>query len=389
MSSGTRPGTGALHPTVEVAAAGAVARGTLADVPIAHALVYLRAKKLSGILELRALDGRHAWLALSRGAVSTVQTTPTIARFGTVVYELGLIDAATLDETTVASAREQRAQVDILLDRGVITEANRERVFIEQARRRIHHLFQFPPATVFTFREARPTQTEPSMLVDVLAPLWRGLVDFPPRRRVEEILGAVEGRRLEVVSEAIQREVDLTAEEADLLERIASMPMTLEQIRACTKIDPRRVDLLLYFALIARSVEPIGEGPRPAASGQMWAVSREPTAEPVVVVHASMSRIVAQMPVHEMSLEAIEARAAAVEWESPYAVLGLAEGASIEAVRAAFFRLGRAWNPKNLPPHLEAAYDAAERVYGRMAEAHRALSDAHLQEQTSARVTKA
>lgn len=366
-----------------------VARGTLADVPIAHALLYLRAKKVSGILELRALDGRHAWLALARGAVTTIQTTPTIARFGTVVYELGLIDATTLDETTIASAREQRAQVDVLLERGVITEADRQRVLVEQARRRVHHLFQLPAATVFTFREARPTQTAPAFVVDVLAPVWRGLVDFPPRRRVDELLGALEGRRLQLVGDAMQRELDLGAAEVALFDRIASQPMTLDEIRSSTNLDPRRVDLMLYFALVARALEPVGEGPSPAASGEMWAVSHETTAEPVVVVHASMSRIVAQMPVHEMSVEAIEARAAAVEWESPYAVLGLAEGASIEAVRAAFFRLGRAWSPKNLPPHLQPARDAAARVHDRMTEAHRTLTEAHLQEQTSARVTKA
>jgi hypothetical protein len=69
-----------------------VASGTLNGIPLAHALVYIRNKRLSGVLELRASAERHAWLVFWRGLVVSSMTTPTVARFGTVVYELGNID---------------------------------------------------------------------------------------------------------------------------------------------------------------------------------------------------------------------------------------------------------------------------------------------------------
>src|SRR4051812_43163427 len=107
-TSGVRPG------------AAAVASGTLGGVPLAHALIYIRNKRLSGVLELNASSKRSAWLVFWRGLVVSSVTTPTTARFGTVVYEMGFIDAETLDKSTIASATEQRAQMDILLEQGKI-----------------------------------------------------------------------------------------------------------------------------------------------------------------------------------------------------------------------------------------------------------------------------
>src|SRR5512143_1059073 len=91
------------------------ATGTFADLPLAHALVYVRAKRLSGVLDVRAPAQRHGWVVFWRGQIVSVTTTPTVARFGAVVYELGLVDAGRLDETALTSARERRPQADILV----------------------------------------------------------------------------------------------------------------------------------------------------------------------------------------------------------------------------------------------------------------------------------
>src|SRR4051794_8353739 len=117
MSSGARTST--------------AASGTLNGVPLAHALIYIRNKRLSGVMELRATTERHACLVFWRGLVVSSMTTPTVARFGTVVYEMGLIDGHTLDSTTMASAKEKRPHVDILLERRAITEKQRDDVLAE------------------------------------------------------------------------------------------------------------------------------------------------------------------------------------------------------------------------------------------------------------------
>lgn len=363
MGSGSRPVADAM--------------GTLADVPIAHALLYLRTKQVSGVLDLRAPGSSNAWVAFSRGRVRTISTTPTVARFATVCYETGIIDAATLEATTKRAASDGRPQQEILVEEGFVTPDEALAVTAEQTRMRVAQLFRLPPTTTFTFRESRPTAAEHDVDVDVLAPVWRGLVESPPRWRVSDLVAALGDRALRVVDVAIAEAAELDRAEAELVERLARGPRTLAELHDATDLPPARVDLLVYFLVLARAAAP-SEGPTVLASGEMWAVTAPgdlPRSSPPPEVHESSARVTSG----PLSIDAIRARAANVDDESPYERLGLPTGASVEAVRAAYFRLGRVWNPSKLPPHLEDARDDVEHVWARMTDAHRALTDAHLE----------
>jgi preprotein translocase subunit Sec63 len=78
----------------------------------------------------------------------------------------------------------------------------------------------------------------------------------------------------------------------------------------------------------------------------------------------------------DLTAAAVLRRAAHLDDEDAYEALGLAPDASTEAVRAAYFRLGRVWNPAKLPPHLEIVRSEVERVHAHMTEAHRMLTEA-------------
>ncbi len=370
-----------------------VASGTLSGVPLAHALVYIRNKRLSGVFELRASATRHAWLAFWRGLVVSSMTTPTIARFGTVVYELGMIDGDTLDESTVESARTQRPQMDVLLTSGKITPEQRDQVLVEQVRRRVHHLFTFPPSTTFSFREGSPSTGEPAIAVDLLAPVWRGLCDFPPDARAAEVLARIAPHPLRLVSEALLEHGELNPAEREVVEALANRPLTLAQLRAVSALPRARVDLLAYLLVITRSVEVEGAEQAPLPSGAMWAATKTasaasieatsgaPAAPPAPPATTSTDRLtaaahaVAAMGPAQLGIEAIRKRAAGLATESPFATLGLPEGASAEAARAAFFRLGKVWNPARLPKELEEVRADVERIYAHMTQAQRLLTD--------------
>src|SRR5438045_4190625 len=98
----------------------AKAAGTLAKTPLAHALVYLHNKKLSGVLELRTAAGRQARIDLWEGSVSHASTTPAVARFGAVAYELGFIDATQLDAACIESQTKQTPEAELLFASGAI-----------------------------------------------------------------------------------------------------------------------------------------------------------------------------------------------------------------------------------------------------------------------------
>ena len=355
-----------------------IASGTLGGVPLAHALVYIRNKRLSGILELRASPERHAWLAFWRGRVVSSMTTPTVARFGTVVYELGLIDGALLDETAVESAQAQRPQMDILLARGAITPEQRDEILAEQARRRVHHLFTLPPSTTFTFREGSPSTGVPSIAVDVLAPVWRGLCDYTPDARAGEVLGRIGNHPLRLVSEAVRERAELKPEEIALLEALARKPMTLAELRAATSLPAARVDLLAYLLVITRCVEVEGAAHAPLPSAAMWVAAntgpRAATSTSSDRLTAAGHASVALGPL-DLGAAGIRRRAAGLATESPFTTLGLVEGASAEAARAAFFRLGKLWQPERLPPELEEVRAEVEQIYAQMTRAQKLLTD--------------
>lgn len=392
------------------------ATGTLGGIPLAHALVYIRNKRLAGVLELRASAKRHAWVVFWKGLVVSIMSTPTMARFGTVVYEMGLIDAAMLDTTTKQALGTGRPQMDVLLERGAITLADCDLVMAEQVRRRVHHLFTFPPTTTLIFREGSSSNAanpEPAVLVDLLAPVWRGLRDFPPDVRKADVLERIAPHAIELVSETVLERAELSEAEALTCSLLAQSPMTLAALRASSPLARDQVDLLVYFLLITRAVEAKALGRPAVASSALWTAVRpplvrhrgptepKPAPEPAddlsrldtpfapisATPRVSSDRLTAagaaqvDLPIvrtpSELGADAIERRARLLDHETPYSLLGLPEGASAEAARAAFFRLSRTWNPTKLPADMEQVRPAVERIFTHMSEAHRLLTDPH------------
>jgi curved DNA-binding protein CbpA len=71
----------------------------------------------------------------------------------------------------------------------------------------------------------------------------------------------------------------------------------------------------------------------------------------------------------------IEHRAATVHTESPWMSLGLSEGATVEAARAAYFRLVKIWHPDRLPADLAPYRVEVEKIFDHMTRAHRTLTE--------------
>ncbi|WP_437677995.1 DnaJ domain-containing protein [Sorangium sp. So ce131] len=71
----------------------------------------------------------------------------------------------------------------------------------------------------------------------------------------------------------------------------------------------------------------------------------------------------------------IEARAAAIDGESFFEMLGVAEDAPPERVQSAYFALAKQWHPDRTPPELQDIKPLVARVFARISEAYQTLSD--------------
>lgn len=399
--------------------------GNLADTPLAHALIHARNRKLTGQFALAAPDDRRATLSLWQGRLIAVETIPAGmcpgGFFGAIVYELGIIDSSALDETLLEIAQTKQLHGEVLVQRKAITTAQRDEVLVEQVHRKVHHLFTFPDSTTFAFYDATRTGTDPSIAVDPLGPVWRGVRDYPPTRYVDETIRRVGDSTLRATGGGSAR---LPPAETALVHALAVRPMTLAEMKTATDLPASRVELLVYLLVIAKCIESVSivrvspsigvppvdganrmrdlsSGPRtttdaPRISGMMPSTSRpshvptplrsskvppqQTTSSKFPAVTAPGSRpvpgtLAALRTPAELGRDGILARAASIQNESYFEVLGVADGASTEAIRAAFMRLAKTWHPDRLAADFSSVRGEVATIFAHMTRAQKTLCD--------------
>ena len=410
------------------------AQGTLSARPLSHLLVYVRTKRVTGKLVLRAPDGRGGAIALWRGQAAAARTAPATAFFGAVAAEMGLVDPATAEATRREASERKCLHGEVLIGLGKLTASQRDAVLIEQTCRKIHLMFTLPPPSAFAFYEDTPGATEPPGAVDPVAPLWRGLRGAAELGEARDVLAPfLAGAGLKIVNEGPIARAALAKDEKDICEALTNRPMTIAHLHAAFPgTAPDRIEKLLYLLLLTKSAERtsistaamprinVGRsgsmseeeiaavlkgslrptaaqrppsspaGPRNSVAPAMPSVPRSPavpmrrvpigTPQPVVPSpHASVAPAGTMKPAvgpGEAGVAAIRARAETVEGEDPFVTLGLRDGAPVEEARAAFIRLAKMWHPDRLTAELASVRDEVGKIFAQMTTAHHTLTDA-------------
>ncbi|MBX3232661.1 MAG: DnaJ domain-containing protein [Labilithrix sp.] len=388
------------------------ATGKLSDTPLAHALIYARNRRLSGRLELSATDARRATVVLWRGRISAVETTPlgmvSGGFFGVVAYELGFIDRPTLDTTLLEISKTKQLHGEVLLARRAITREQRDLALVEQIHRKVHHLFGLDDeTTTYAFYDAR-MPVDPAISTDLVGPVWRGIRDYPPLRFVAETVRRIGDNQLRVIP-ADDKHVKprLPPQETALVEMLRGRPMTLAEMKAASELTPAHVDLLAYLLVIAKHIESASgarthpstgalpatmpSGPVPmrspgAISSTQIPAYRPPSAKAIATPSQAFSPAALaaakttsslgtiRTPA-ELGLEGIAARAANIDKEDYFQVLGLSDGASAEAVRASYMRLAKTWHPDKLVTDFFSVRGDVAKIFSYMSQAQKTLTD--------------
>lgn len=360
--------------------------GTLAQTPLAHALIYVRSRRLSGRLELIAPDARRASMTLWRGRIVAVDTGDGVSERG------GRSDDA----------------------------------LVEEVHRKVHLLFAWGPDTRYAFYDTNVEVGGAAIAVDPVGPIWRGICDYPPSAFVEETIRRVGGSALNAIAAVSAR---LPAAEMALVDALGLRPMTIAEMKGASSLAPNRVELLVYLLVIAKCIEAVsgvrahpstGALPTTMPSGPMAAIRPSPLSGlpvqsirpsgivPTVTPSATRmsvppartltpSRMPAQpgastpapapartsaapprvLTPAELGAEGIVARAAAIENDDYFHVLGVPDNASIEAVRAAYVRLAKTWHPDRAPSELRGVvYNDIAKIFSHMTRAQQTLCDA-------------
>lgn len=374
----------------------ASASGSLAEKPLAHLVVYVLERRLTGSLELAKTDGSQAaTVVFCGGQVARVKTSASVAFLGALLYELGVIDSGELDASLLALSKGNKLHGQILLERGSITEAQLAGALHEQTLRKVTHLFGFGQEATYTYHDdvdLIPSwgPLEPS-LVDPTPALWRGVRDHPDVEQVRRIIGGLGSQRLRLTSAASIDRFRFLPDEQVVVESLGIKAMTVGELRALGVVPPKTMALLLYTLLITKQVELLEAAP-PVAETSRSGTHRLAVPNPRIVGASSSPAVGAagRPPVsipasHPPSIPAsaestgrarfIRERARAIQHEDYFQRLGVARDATKEQIDREFAMLSSLWQPASLPPELEAVREDCARVFFALADAYETLTD--------------
>jgi curved DNA-binding protein CbpA len=397
------------------------ANGKLAKTPFVHLLLYALEKKLDGTIELLAPDRRSASVVFARGEPTKVRTSEAVAYLGEVLHEMGFVDRGRLDRSLAELSKQKAAGAArlhgaLLLGMGVIQAGQLRAGLAEQTVRKLRVVAAMPAETTYDYYDAFDAlQTwggADSPNVDPVPHLWGMLREYTPWEHVTAALGRVASSPLRLARGAELGRLHLAAEEAAAVDLLRVKPLRASELASVARLNERTAQLLAYLLLITKQVEvlPAAEG---ASDGRISALPPIATKPPSVVVKtapvatkpSSVPRIppvkpsplplitarrsappggrISSVPPAPSTLSSelaerwteIGARAATIDRADYFMMLDVARDATREEVEAAFFGLAKRWHPDRLPPELAPVREACSRVFSRMSEAHKTLSD--------------
>ena len=346
-------------------------------------------------------------MVLSRGLVIKIRAARAAALLGAVVYELGLIDAKTLDSSLRALAESRgKRHGEILLAGHAITYPQLSAALMEQTIRKLTYLHGLPVTTSFAFYDqfdALPGWPHDGPRVDPLAAVWRGCRDFVAKNHLDAVLGRLGASSWRVPKAALIANFCLDSETLALVERLrepmpvvdfyelagGAAPRARSGCSTCSRSpsSSRKWD--------ARSSRPprrwsrargSARAPAPAGVGQSGTYQRTISFE-LRTPYAGDSQPPGGRPTPTpepplppadpgaLTRLEITSRALKIEGETLYEVLGVPPDAPDEQIRAAYFRLSRRWRSELLPDSLGDVHSLCKKVRARMDEAQRTLTD--------------
>jgi len=383
------------------------ATGDFVKTPLAHVVVFMADKKRSGSLVLREDNGSASILYFASGAPSKVYSSYPGTYLGRVLLQLGYIDDELLEASWSEAEATGELHGQVLRTLGAIDDAQLVAALREQVMRRLLKIFEKAgETTTYAF------YANVNLLADYGGPdltpidpyrvVWEGMHMRPNDQSIDPTLARLGAATISINAQASLRRFGFGPAETKVIEMLSMQPMSLSQVIELGSMPVRQVKLLLYVLLIAKcitvaparpavttSAPPMGDAPSP--SGESSAPSPMPRSAPAPAPESDSPQ---SAPVARLKLKKAVAylqrpssapptitkgqildRAQHIESENYFDVLGVDKDAPPNVVQSAYFSLAKLWHPDRLPESLADVRDVAAKVFARMSEAHRTLTD--------------
>lgn len=414
-------------------------RGTIASRPLAHLLVYSHLRDMSGSFVFASpTQAVGATLVLASGKPVKVKSSHEPIYLGRVLLELGAISAAEHDASLVELSKGGKLHGQILLERKSISAATLREGLAQQLARKIDALFQLPADASFEFYSdfdlLEGYGGAEVVTIDPLPRVWLGLLAQPPWPHVDPAIVKLRAGKLRISKTAQLDRLALRPQERRLTDLLRVRPLHVDELVGSAEgLGEKSANLLVYFLAITKQVDLVADLPSlsgdeeeepswvgqrmppPSSSGVIRAEGKDPSSSSQVAAAASGTQNpISPRPLGRITLSKSRASPAAVEQNtsktpdrraSPppgeivasrssdarrreiedyagslenkthFQVLGVAEDATPQAVKEAFFALAKVWHPDRLPQDLADLREQVARAFARISEAHATLTD--------------
>ncbi len=380
------------------------ATGTLAGRPLAHLLVYLLERQLTGTLVLQApgdpavgegaesaesAERNRSVVFFHNGAPHRIKTSDPVIHLGRLLVEEGRLDLSALNDSLVKWAKVGGLHGQLLLAEGLIDEETLTVALREQGERKMTWLFGLPRETQFGFypnEDLIPDWGGPNPVrTSALAALWRGVRQFPIESDIEATLTPLAGRRLRLHPDAQLAAFHFKRDAGSIVDLIRVSPKSMDELAGASLLAPLLLERLIYVLVISRQLD-TGTGPPvrtspPAAPAPMpdSEVVRPPPSSRRAPRRPSTTAFDAPMDdLHRDSIELVDdlrRRFESAPSQTYYELLDVEVDAPKTAVQSAFLSLAKDWHPDRLPPALKDYRELAGKLFSRYTEAHQVLSD--------------
>jgi curved DNA-binding protein CbpA len=354
------------------------AQGTLERTPLAHLLVYVLDKGLTGTLQFES-DTSHASLLVQDGGVLKVRTSDPVAYLGDVLLGLGVITAEAHAEAVGRTTSGGGLIGAILLEMGAVTPENLLFGLHVQVEQKLQHLFDLPPGTAFAYYDGMNGLVgfggDEPVMVDPYRVMWWGMCRNPQWEHCDATVGRIGDAGLALAAHAQPERLFFGGPEVAAVELMRARPLRPADLAAAQILPEGAVQLFFYCLLITKQVDVVdvqaqAPAPRPpvpagpAAVGRMKLQTR-PAFRPqplAVEEHAALKA------------ELLE-RADKLGGQDYFQMLGVEQAATKDDIQRAYLKLAKTWHPDRLPAPLAGVKDVCAKLFAHLSEAQAALLD--------------
>jgi tetratricopeptide (TPR) repeat protein len=375
---------GAMRPT---------ATGHLAKRPLCELLVYLLSRKLSGSLVLEEpTHVKHA-LLFADGVLIKAKVVSGETRFGDVARSLDAVD----DEAIARAVAVQDGTLigERLVAQGVLERPALERVLVTQLFRQVTWLARLEGEVAYGYYDQQDFLQkwagEP-LGVDPLALIASAAFARPPRERVEQACAGLTDSILRLHPGARVGRFGLGPKQRVVIDVLRAKPQSLRELEGSGLLPVNDLRTLLYILIITAHLDvgaaPLGvaadEVPAPSSehrarsSQKMRMVARSMSgAAPPPSLRAAAAAAVAKST-FSLTREQIAAKLNSLETADHYELLEVSPDVTPVELAAAFPVVARRWHPDRLAADLAEHKEAVTRIFSRLTEVHRTLTDPEL-----------